>query len=69
MKNLPAGLEAFTENLLNEIQTVEGYLAPNEIRFLALLAACPTATGEILEIGSFKGKSTVILGKIGRACG
>ena len=27
------------------------------------MAACPTAGGEILEIGSFKGKSTVILAK------
>lgn len=63
MKILPGGFDAFTENLLKEIETVEGYLAPNEIRFLALLAACPTATGEILEIGSFKGKSTVILAK------
>jgi predicted O-methyltransferase YrrM len=63
MKKLPDNFDAFVENLLREIETVEGYLAPNEIRFLALLAACPTADGEILEIGSFKGKSTVILAK------
>jgi predicted O-methyltransferase YrrM len=62
-KKLPDNFDAFVENLLKEIETVEGYLAPNEIRFLALLAACPTAKGEILEIGSFKGKSTVILAK------
>lgn len=59
----PAGFESFVEDLLKEIETVEGYLSPNEIRFLALLAACPTAEGEILEIGSFKGKSTIILAK------
>lgn len=53
----------FVENLLFEVATVEGYLAPNEMRFLALLAASPTATGEVLEIGSFKGKSTIILAK------
>lgn len=63
MQKLPADFENFTENLLTEIESVEGYLAPNEIRFLALMAACPTADGEILEIGSFKGKSTVILAK------
>ena len=63
MQKLPADFEKFTENLLREIEPVEGFLAPNEIRFLALLAACPTAEGEILEIGSFKGKSTVILAK------
>ncbi|MGQ0542479.1 MAG: class I SAM-dependent methyltransferase [Blastocatellia bacterium] len=62
-KGLPAGFDNFTINLLKDIETVEGYLAPNEIRFLALMAACPTAKGEILEIGSFKGKSTIILAK------
>lgn len=62
-KKLPQGFNAFVENLLREIETVEGYLSPNEIRFLALLAAVPTADGEILEIGSFKGKSTIILAK------
>lgn len=61
--SLPPDFDKFVENLLVEIETVEGYLAPNEIRFLALLAAYPTAQGEILEIGSFKGKSTIILAK------
>ncbi len=63
MKKLPENFEQFTGNLLTEIETVEGYLSPDEIRFLALLAAVPTAKGEILEIGSFKGKSTIILAK------
>ncbi|HEY0427281.1 MAG TPA: class I SAM-dependent methyltransferase [Pyrinomonadaceae bacterium] len=63
-EKLPDDFESFVENLLPEVAGVEGYLAPNEMRFLALLAAYPSApTGEILEIGSFKGKSTVILAK------
>lgn len=62
-KKLPDNFDSFVENLLKEVETVEGYLAPNEMRFLALLAAYPTAKGDILEIGSFKGKSTVILAK------
>lgn len=69
MKNLPDGFDAFVENLLREIEPVEGYLAPDEMRFLALLAACPTAQGEILEIGSFKGKSTIILAKAAALAG
>ena len=60
---LPPGFEQFTTNLLKEVETVEGYLSPREIRFLALMAACPTSNGQILEIGSFKGKSTIILAK------
>lgn len=60
---MPDGFEQFTTDLLTEMETVEGYLAPNEMRFLALMAACPTTAGEILEIGSFKGKSTIILAK------
>jgi MMP 1-O-methyltransferase len=41
-----------------------GFLANNEIRFLGILAACTPATGVIVEIGSFKGKSTVMLATI-----
>ena len=62
-RKLPDNFDSFTENLLKEAETIEGYLSPNEMRFLALLAACPTAEGDVLEIGSFKGKSTVILAK------
>lgn len=62
-RRTPDGFNEFTEKLLLEMESVEGYLAPNEIRFLALLGACPTARGDILEIGSFKGKSTIILAK------
>lgn len=69
MKKLPEGFGPFVEKLLSEIESVEGYLAPNEIRFLALLAAVPTAAGDILEIGSFKGKSTIILAKAANFAG
>lgn len=60
---LPPAFDAFVANLVREAQAIEGHLTPKEIRFLALLAACPTTTGEVLEIGSFKGKSTVVLAK------
>ncbi|MGI8787920.1 MAG: class I SAM-dependent methyltransferase [Pyrinomonadaceae bacterium] len=68
-KNLPADFDSFAENLLREAETIEGYLSPNEMRFLALLAAYPTAKGGVLEIGSFKGKSTFILAKAAALAG
>jgi MMP 1-O-methyltransferase len=39
-------------------------MAENEIRFLAILAACIPAEGSVVEIGSFKGKSTVALATV-----
>jgi predicted O-methyltransferase YrrM len=63
LKILPPNFDDFLEKLLAEVKPIEGYLTANEIRFLALMAACPTAKGELLEIGSFKGKSTVVLAK------
>lgn len=50
-------------------RNTEGCLTEREMRFLFLLAAYPTAKGEILEIGSFKGKSTVILARAARLAG
>ena len=41
-----------------------GFLTEREARFLSLAAACTPAPGVILEIGSFKGKSTVGLASV-----
>lgn len=40
---------------------VNGYLTDKERYMLVLMAVCPTAEGEVLEIGSFQGLSTVLL--------
>ena len=63
MASLPKDFKNFVAELLEITKNIEGLLSKKEIKFLALLAACPTAKGEILEIGSFKGKSTVILAR------
>ena len=63
MKNLPEGFSRHVEETIKDAQQIEGHLTLKEIRFLCLLAAVPTTTGEILEIGSFKGKSTIVLAK------
>lgn len=45
-------------------RTLSGHLTDREVRFLALAAAAlPPSLGEVLEIGSFKGKSTTVLAK------
>ena len=46
------------------MRAAPGFLTEREARFLALAAACSPARGVILEIGSFKGKSTVGLASI-----
>lgn len=69
MAYLPEGFDNFVSKLLADVESIEGYLSTTEIRFLALLGACPTARGEILEIGSFKGRSTIILAKASALAG
>ena len=63
MVEINKDFDGFASEIVGEVAEVEGFLTPNEIRFLALLASHPTAKGETVEIGSFKGKSTIILAK------
>ena len=51
------------------MRAAPGFLTEREARFLALVAACAPAQGAILEIGSFKGKSTVGLASIAQRYG
>ena len=46
------------------MRAAPGYITEREARFLALAAACTPTRGVILEIGSFKGKSTVGLASV-----
>ena len=66
---LPPEFENFVRETLAEAERAEGYLSPREMRFLCLLGGVPTARGEVLEIGSFKGRSTVILARSARLAG
>jgi predicted O-methyltransferase YrrM len=61
---IPDHLEAVIEKAWRSAQRITGFLGENEARFLGMLAACVPAHGAIVEIGSFKGKSTVMLATV-----
>jgi MMP 1-O-methyltransferase len=61
---IPKDLKTVLEDAWTETRKVPGHLGENEARFLGLLAACGPAKGAIVEIGSFKGRSTVMLAKV-----
>ena len=56
-------------DLQPKIAAVEGYLTPREVGCIAWLGANPTAAGEVLEIGSFKGRSTIVLALASKLAG
>ena len=64
LNGLPPELDVTLQLALDRAQSVPGFIVENELRFLATLAACTPASGAIVEIGSFKGKSTVALATI-----
>lgn len=66
---IPEGLEALHRSLPALLEGVEGHLTGRESRLLAFFGAVPTAEGEVLEIGSFKGKSTIVLAKAATLAG
>jgi len=63
---LPHGFDMACDEAWRCMQAAPGFLSEKEGRFLALAAAAAPASGTILEIGSFKGKSTVGLASIAR---
>lgn len=57
-----------TDRLLKLSESLSGHLRKREVQFLATLPFL-AIEGDILEIGSFKGKSTIILAKAAKAAG
>jgi predicted O-methyltransferase YrrM len=64
MVTIPSDIQDAIEEAWQKARMVPGFLGENEARFLGLLAASTPATGAIVEIGSFKGKSTVMLASV-----
>jgi predicted O-methyltransferase YrrM len=62
--NIPADLETVLNDAWEATRGVPGHLSEKEARFLGLLTACVPAKGAIVEIGSYKGRSTVMLAKV-----
>ncbi len=64
MGSLPKDVNEVVKRALQVSRGVSGFLGDNEARFLGTLAACAPAEGAIVEIGSYKGKSTVLLASV-----
>lgn len=64
----PGSIAVHTKKTLEKAQDVEGHLTDKETRFLSVLPFV-NAQGEILEIGSFKGKSAIVLAYSARSAG
>lgn len=64
MITIPRDLQQVIDEAWEAMRAVPGYLLENEARLLGFLAACTPADGRIVEIGSFKGRSTVMLAKV-----
>lgn len=64
MENRTSAASKVFEDTSELSRMLAGCLSVREARFLALVATTlPIALGEVLEIGSFKGKSTTLLAK------
>jgi MMP 1-O-methyltransferase len=61
---IPQDLDTVLDEAWQASQKVPGHLAEEEARFLGLLGACTPGEGAIVEIGSFQGRSTVMLAKV-----
>lgn len=65
MVSVPHDLDRVLDDAWAVAQHIPGYLVEAEARFLGTVVACaPPRNGAIVEIGSYKGKSTVMLAKV-----
>ncbi|MCA9124367.1 MAG: class I SAM-dependent methyltransferase [Planctomycetaceae bacterium] len=51
------------------VKEIPGQLSDRELRFLALMGACPLAAGEILSIGCGMGQAAIVFAKAARLAG
>ena len=64
MLTVPKDLHQIVDDAWEATKNVPGHLQENEARFLGVLAAITPAQGAIVEIGSYRGRSTVMLAKV-----
>ncbi len=65
----PRDLEDVLTAAWQATREVPGFLLEDEARLLGTIAACVRCDGAIVEIGSFKGKSTVMLATVAKHYG
>jgi predicted O-methyltransferase YrrM len=63
MLQIPVNFILNRDNSLKISDSIDGHLTFRERNFIFMLGAIKTAMGEVLEIGSFKGRSTFLLWK------
>jgi MMP 1-O-methyltransferase len=61
---VPTDLHRVIDAAWESTKGVPGYLLENEAKFLGVLAAITPAPGAIVEIGSYRGRSTVMLARV-----
>ena len=61
---IPADLSQVIDHAWQLTAQIPGYLLENEAKFLGFLAAVAPRDGAIVEIGSYRGRSTVMLAKV-----
>ncbi len=64
MVPVPPGIDRVIEDAWQKTSRIPGHLGEKEARLLGILAAISPAAGVIVEIGSLKGKSTVMLASV-----